>query len=526
MRDHSAGRRRRPGHSGDQPRGGHWRHLSRLRQAAYGCAAFLTVVVVVASLGAYVVYRHLAGNIKVVSVSGLTHRSVYGAQNILLLGSQTRKGQGKGFGSNPSLNTSNSDNLLLVHLDPTHTHALILSIPRDTIVYEPGCKARKVIGNGIWGPYQAAIIDGAMNIGGPSCAVKTVRDLTGIKLDHFVMFDFNSFRAMVRVIGKVPVCVPRGGYRDRWSGLHLSGGMHLLNYNQALAFVRTRHGVSAEGDVGGDLPRIELQQAFISSVIQKVNSKGILSNSLQLLKIADVATKALTVDQGMDSVSKLVGLAKSLIHLSAKHVTLLTMPTVPDAAQPGRLLPEQPQSDVIFQMLVDGKDWRHSLPTLPPGKVQVKVLNGTGVAGLAGRTAAKLRKLGYDVTGVGNAVPTPTTTVTYSGTVQADSAYTLMTSLKSAPAAQDLLAEPAPQTGTAGPVTLVLGSDFGGVNPPPAPQTGKASHGKHGRTRHSAASGSASSGGGYGSTTYVQSRNAGASICSGLPTAVNSGSPP
>jgi LCP family protein required for cell wall assembly len=526
MRDHSAGRRRRPGHSGDQPRGGHWRHLSRLRKAAYGCAAFLTVVVVVASLGAYVVYRHLAGNIKVVSVSGLTHRSVYGAQNILLLGSQTRKGQGKGFGSNPSLNTSNSDNLLLVHLDPTHTHALILSIPRDTIVYEPGCKARKVIGNGIWGPYQAAIIDGAMNIGGPSCAVKTVRDLTGIKLDHFVMFDFNSFRAMVRVIGKVPVCVPRGGYRDRWSGLHLSGGMHLLNYNQALAFVRTRHGVSAEGDVGGDLPRIELQQAFISSVIQKVNSKGILSNSLQLLKIADVATKALTVDQGMDSVSKLVGLAKSLIHLSAKHVTLLTMPTVPDAAQPGRLLPEQPQSDVIFQMLVDGKDWRHSLPTLPPGKVQVKVLNGTGVAGLAGRTAAKLRKLGYDVTGVGNAVPTPTTTVTYSGTVQADSAYTLMTSLKSAPAAQDLLAEPAPQTGTAGPVTLVLGSDFGGVNPPPAPQTGKASHGKHGRTRHSAASGSASSGGGYGSTTYVQSRNAGASICSGLPTAVNSGSPP
>jgi anionic cell wall polymer biosynthesis LytR-Cps2A-Psr (LCP) family protein len=89
-----------------------------------------------------VIYRHLAGNIKVVSVTGLTHRSVYGAQNILLLGSQTRKGQGKGFGSNPALNTSNSDNLLLVHLDPTHTHALIVSIPRDTIVYEPGCKAR------------------------------------------------------------------------------------------------------------------------------------------------------------------------------------------------------------------------------------------------------------------------------------------------------------------------------------------------------------------------------------------------
>jgi LCP family protein required for cell wall assembly len=514
MRDHSAGRRRRPGHSGDQPRGGHWRHLSRLRQAAYGCA---------------VVYRHLAANIKVVSVSGLTHRSVYGAQNILLLGSQTRKGQGKGFGSNPSLNTSNSDNLLLVHLDPTHTHALIVSIPRDTVVYEPGCKARPSIGVGIWGPYQAAIIDGAMNIGGPSCAVKTVRDLTGVKLDHFVMFDFNSFRAMVDAIGGVEVCVPRGGYRDRWSGLHLSGGKHLLTYNQALAYVRTRHGVSAQGDVGGDLPRIELQQAFISSVIQKVNSQGLLSNSLQLLKIADTATKALTVDQGLNSVSKLLGLAKSLIHLSAKHVTLLTMPTVPDPAQPGRLLPEQPQSDVIFQLMLGGQGWRHGLPTLPPGKVQVKVLNGTGVGGLAGRTAARLRKLGYDVVGVANAVPATTTTVTYSGIVQAESAYTLMTALKAAPAAQNLLAEPAPQAGTAGPVTLTLGSDFAGVKPPPAPSAGQAGHGKTAKGKHGKAgrgSGRGSSGG-YGSATFVQSRNAGASICSGLPASnPNSGSPP
>jgi len=88
----------------------------------------------------------------VVKVNGLSHRSVYGAQNILILGSQTRDGQRPGdLGSNPSLDTSNSDNLILVHLDPTHTHALVLSIPRDTIVYEPGCKARRSVGTGIFG---------------------------------------------------------------------------------------------------------------------------------------------------------------------------------------------------------------------------------------------------------------------------------------------------------------------------------------------------------------------------------------
>jgi LCP family protein required for cell wall assembly len=490
--------------------------MSGLARAAYvGCICF-TALVVLISLSAYAVYRHLYGNIKVVSVSGLTHRPVYGVQNILLLGSQTRKGQGKGFGSNPSLNTSNSDNLLLVHLDATHSHAIILSIPRDTIVYEPGCRARPSIGTGIWGPYQSAIIDGAMNIGGPSCAVSTVKDLTGIKLDHFVMFDFNSFRAMVDAIGGVEVCVPPSGYHDPFSRLNLSGGKHLLTYNQALAYVRTRHGVSADGDTGGDLPRIMLQQAFISSVIQKVNTQGILSNSVQLLRIADTATRALTVDQGLDSVTKLLGLARTLAHLHAKHVTLITMPTVPDPnpAQSGRLLPEEPQDDVIFQMITDGQRWPGQLPTLPPGRVQVRVLNGAGIAGLAGQTASGLRKLGFDVVGVGDAAPESTTTVTYSGTAQADGAYTLMTALKTLPAAQNLLTEPAPQVGTAGPVTLVIGAGFGGVNRPAVPhRTARAGHARAGHVKP------ATSGGGQSSAGSLQTRNAGASICSGLPAA-------
>ena len=449
------------------------RPLSRLAKAGYIAFTVMVVAVVVASLGAYAIYRRLDGNVSVVRVSGLSHRSVYGAQNILLLGSQTRQGQRAGdLGSNPALNTSNSDNLLLVHLDPAHTHAIVLSIPRDTMVYEPGCRARRSVGTGIMGPYQSAIIDGAMNIGGPSCAVSTVRDLTGITLDHFVMFNFNSFRAMVDTIGGVEVCVPRSGYHDPYSGLNLSGGRHLLTYNQALAYVRTRHGVQAEGDVGGDLPRIELQQAFMSSVIQKVNSQGVLGNSVELLKIADVATRALTVDQGLDSVSKLLGLARSLTGLHAKNVTLLTMPTVTDPADVNRLLPEEPADDVIFQMILDGQAWPHRLPTLPARRVQVRVLNGTGIPRLAARTARALTRLGFDVTGTGDAAAASATTVTYSGTAQADSAYTLTTALRATPAAQNLLAEPAPQTGRPGPVTLIIGSDFAGVNAPSARQHG------------------------------------------------------
>ncbi len=503
-----------------------WRQLSLLMKAAYITATLACAVIVVVALGAYAVYRHLAGNIHHVSVAGLTHRSVYGVQNILLLGSQTRKGQGRGFGRNASLNTSNSDNLMLVHLDPTHTHAIVLSIPRDTMVYEPGCQARPTIGAGIWGPYQQAIIDGAMNIGGPSCAVKTVKALTDIPLDHFAMFDFNSFRAMVDAMGGVQVCVPRGGYHDPYSRLNLRGGLHLLTYNQALAYVRTRHGVEADGDVGGDLPRIMLQQAFASSVIQKVNRQGILSNTFQLLKIANTATRALTVDQGLDSVTKLLSLARTMTHLRARNVTMITMPTVTDTAQYGRLLPEEPQDDVIFQMLRDGQLWHHALPTLPPGRVQVRVLNGTGIPRLASHTARQLRALGFDVVSTGNAPsPAPATTVSYSGTVQADSAYTLMTRLQAMPSAQNLLAEPAQQAGQPGPVTLTLGTGFAGVKPPPARRAGSRP-GHHAASRGSQPT--TGTGGGSGTVTpAIQTRNAGAGLCTGLPKAnPDPGTPP
>jgi hypothetical protein len=314
--------------------------------------------------------------------------------------------------------------------------------------------------------------------------------------------------------------VPRGGYHDPFSRLNLRGGRHLLTYNQALAYVRTRHGVSAEGDTGGDLPRIMLQQAFMSSVIQKVNSQGILSNSVQLLKIADTATRALTVDQGLDSVTKLLGLARTLAHLRAKHVTLITMPTVPDPdpAQSGRLLPEQPQDDVIFHMITVGQQWHGRLPTQPPGRVKVRVLNGASVPGLAGQTANRLRQLGFDVIGTGNTTAASTTTVTYSGTAQADSAYTLMTALKATPTAQNLLQEPTPQTGTAGPVTLIIGSDWVGVDRPAPPHpAAKAGHARPGRPAAGSQHGSGA----------IQTRNAGASICSGLPAAnPNPGTPP
>ena len=141
-------------------------------------------------------------------------------------------------------------------------------------------------------------------------------------------------------------------------------------------------------------------------------------------------------------------------------------------------------------------------------------MNGTGTPGLAKQTARQLRALGFDVTGTGNAAATSTTTVNYAGTAQADSAYTLLTELKGTPAAQNTLAEPAPQTGAAGTVTLTLGADWAGVLAP-------AQHATTGKTGKSKSKGKSTGAGqsAPGNQASVQTRNAGASICSGLPQA-------
>jgi LCP family protein required for cell wall assembly len=468
---------------------------------------------VVIGLVGYGLYLKLDGNLHVMKVGGLTGRSDYGVQNILILGSQTRDGQGPGFGYDP--NTNLSDNLLLVHLNVTHTHATVVSIPRDTLVYEPACKSR--FGNYTVPAQQQAIIDGAMNLGGPTCAVATVEHLTGIQMDHFIEFDFNSFRTMVDTLGGVEVCVPQA-IDDPYSNLHIGAGKHLITGNEALAFVRTRHGVGN----GSDLGRIELQQEFFSSLIQKVESQGTLGNPVELYDIANTATQSVTVDPGLGSISKLLSLAETLRRLHTKDVNFVTMPTVVDPANDDRLMPEEPEDDMIWQMLDTNALWDGHLTSTPARSVSVSVLNGTGIAGLAARTAASLRKLGFRVSSIGNAPYTSATTVSYPRPAQAGGAYTLMGALEQAP---DNV-----QDGVSGPVVLTLGTDFAGIVPPqPA--------GKHHHHHGAAASTSTSPAAGQqpdgdqptvpGQSAGIESRNAAENICSGVPDAnPDPGTPP
>src|SRR5215813_9967085 len=291
----------------------------------------LAAVVVIGVLGAYFVYRHLNGNLHQVDISGVLGSQPVDlhpqAENILILGSDTRAGQGGGFGNSAVLNTDHSDTLLVVHIAANRQWADVMSIPRDSWVSIPGC----LMGNGrtsspttfkINEAFTLGTVDGNKTALGVACTIKTVEKNTGIRIDHFVVVNFTGFRDMVNAVGGVPVCTTKP-INDSLSGLHLSAGYHLLRGWRALAYVRARYTLGN----GSDLERIGRQQAFMSALVDRAKSK--LLDPVAIYRLLDAATKSLTIDNQLGGIKGLYNLATSLKSLPPSRVTFFTLPTYP-----------------------------------------------------------------------------------------------------------------------------------------------------------------------------------------------------
>jgi LCP family protein required for cell wall assembly len=246
----------------------------------------------------------LNANLHQVDVSGLLGRQPADlhpqAENILVIGSDTRKGQGRGYGSGAQLNTAHSDTLLIVHIAADRQWADVMSIPRDSWVNIPACR----MGNGKTASATEFKINEAFTLGnlygnkiklGTTCTIKTIERNTGIGIDHFVVVSFSGFKDMVNAVGGVPECNTTR-INDPKSGLHLSAGHHLLTGRQALGYVRARYTL---GD-GSDLERITRQQAFMSALVGRVKSK--LLNPLAIYRFLDAATKSLTIDSQLGGI--------------------------------------------------------------------------------------------------------------------------------------------------------------------------------------------------------------------------------
>lgn len=397
------------------PRARHAAPHSTLRRVTTALVVIVGLLAVTGTASALVAYYKLNGNITKEDVSGLlgTDRPTKVVvpdepepQNILLIGSDKRSGKAA---DNPNVAGQRSDTTILLHLASDRQSAVLVSIPRDTIVDIPSCKRH----DGTTVPAQpASMFNAAFSAAGAACTIKTVEKITKIRIDHHVVIDFNGFKDMVNALGGVRICLPES-VNDPQSHLVLGAGEHTVKGSTALAYVRTRHGLGN----GSDISRIDRQQAFLSSMVTKVKSKGLLLRPDRLLRFLGAATNSLTTDPGLGNLNALRKLASDVKGIDTKNVTFLTAPNEPYPPDHNRVQLKASAATVWnalrFDRPLPGKKAKPSPTTTsspagpplvtPPERVQVRVLNGSGTPGEATRVAEALTEAGFQVVGVGNA---------------------------------------------------------------------------------------------------------------------------
>ena len=266
-----------------------------------------------------------------------------GPLDILVMGSDTRRGSGNREYGNSDESEGRTDVMMLVHVTEDRDAVSVISFPRDLLVDIPQCTDPDT---GTIHPSHRDMLNSAVDNGGPGCTVATVDRLAGVSIDHFMLADFNAVKELSTTVGGVQVCVNQP-VTDPKSGLDLPAGISSVQGEQALAFLRSR---AAFGD-GGDESRIRSQQAFLASLTRKIQADGTLGNLPQLYRIAEVMTQNLHVDDGLASIPALVGTARAFSGIDPARIAFVTVPTRPSPADPNRLVLDREPAGKLFDTL-------------------------------------------------------------------------------------------------------------------------------------------------------------------------------
>ena len=431
-----------------------------------GLAAIIsTVLLVGVSLVAYAAVRNVYDGINHESVTaqmlGNRPPKLNGSTNILMIGSDSRAGTNGKFGKD--VVGSRSDTTMLLHISPDHSHAYVISFPRDSMVPTYGCLSDQQGHPGQTAdPAVLEPLNSTFSNGGAPCLWKTLEQTTHIHIDHFVEVGFNSFRSIVNDVHGINVCLPFP-VRNYKAHLYLKAGMHKVYGAQALAFVRLRENI---GD-GSDLQRIQRQQLFLASAMQKIKQTNLLGD----YNVIKDAAHAVTTDL---SLTQMLGIANSMKSLNTQSVRFISVPVVTYLPDPNRVQWALPQATDLFSAIAHdnhilnaAKAKSKPAPTVSPSRVQLEVLNGSGVAGVAGTTATGLANLGFNVLGTGeapNGYSYTSSIIEYGSATQLPAVNTL----KKEVAGVQVKRVGSLQTGT---LSLIIGSKFTGL-PGPAPTKG------------------------------------------------------
>ena len=312
---------------------------------------FGVIVALVAGTGAgayfYVTTQLTAAGIDVYTPAGQkfelpTAADLKGPINILLIGSDTRVDQGANYGA---VDGARADVIILLHMSEDRKNAVALSFPRDLMVSVPECPNPD--GDAPFEARNMEQINATMQTGGPACTLIAVQALTGLEIPYLAVIDFKGVITMSEAVGGVTVCVAEP-INDTYSKLYLDAGEHTLVGDEALAFLRTRHGV---GD-GSDLSRISNQQVFLTSLVRKLKDEGALTNPFTMFKIGNAALENMTLSNSFTNLGVIFGMAKALNSVQLDNITFLRLPVYDLTGDyAGRVAVVEDKAGLLFDLL-------------------------------------------------------------------------------------------------------------------------------------------------------------------------------
>jgi LCP family protein required for cell wall assembly len=313
---------------------------------AMGVAVLLVSGLSVVTIAAWDLNRSVQAN--TVDISDGTEQTTVGVGaldggfNVLLAGSDTRQGQGDGYGkTDGALNDVN----MVLHVSADHSQASVVSLPRDMVVPIPACARSD--GSGTAPAQSAAPLNTALSDGGLPCVAKTVAQFTGLDIPYAALIEFNGVIEMSNAVGGVPVCLA-SPLKDKRTDLDLPAGVTPLQGKQALQFLRTRHAV---GD-GSDLARISNQQVFLSALVRTMKQSSTLSDPTRVYGLAKAAVDNMQRSTSLDY-QTMASMALALKDIPLDQVHFLQYPgtTAGTGVYAGKVQPLKTDGDQLMQLL-------------------------------------------------------------------------------------------------------------------------------------------------------------------------------
>ncbi|MDK9500572.1 LCP family protein [Streptomyces katrae] len=202
-----------------------------------------------------------------------------------------------------------TDVMMLLHLSADSRRASIVSIPRDSYVQYP-----------LPGPPRFGKINGAYAIGGGPLTVRTVEQVTGLHVDHYLETGFTGFEQTIDNLGGATVCTDEP-LHDENSGLDITAGVHHTDGNRTLRYVRARHVNTRPGDLG----RVRRQQRTVTNLLARLTARGALSGPAATFRTVRTLLKTVRTDAATD-VHDLVRIGWALGRLRADRTEFATVP--------------------------------------------------------------------------------------------------------------------------------------------------------------------------------------------------------